>query len=162
MNDQIKQLFQRLRKVFDTGEITNPDFTTPQVKTKQGQLVKETVRWPYGFTSWPEEGTVMVMFKGGDQGAAEVLYVSSRDGEPSLEKGDAALWSKAGAAAIAKQSGKLAIYSKTITMKAWLDELIDLCAAIKTTGSSTNQNLNPDLVIQFNALKQKTAQLLED
>ncbi len=165
MSNQVKQLFERIRKLFATGEITNPDFKAPQIKTQQGQIVKETIRWPYGFTSWPEEGTVLVMFKGGDQGAAEVLYVSSRNGEPSLEKGDAALWSKAGAAAIAKQSGKLAIYSNTITLKAWLDELITICSGINTvptSGTNPPQTLNPLVVTQLEALKLKTAQLLED
>ena len=162
MDNSLRAVFDRVRKLFATGKITRPDYKAPQVQTLDGTIVKKEVLWPYGFSSFPEDAVAVVMFKGGDQGAGKVLYLSNRDGEPDLGKWDSAVWARSGAAVIARDSGKLNIHSDVITLKAWLDELIDICAGITTTGTSTNQSLSLDVVTKLNLLKQKTAQLLED
>ena len=154
--------FQRLRKIFALGKVTAPDAAKPQVQTRRGVILKKAVLWPYGFSSFPEEGTVVVLFQGGDQGAGEIIGISDQKDAPSLGSGDAALWSKGGAQVITKNSGKVDIHSKTKNLKTILDTLIDICQSINTVGGPAAQNLNPALVTQLTVLKTDVAALLDE
>ncbi len=173
IHSQVRASLERLKKIFCLGQLTRAHRDTPQVETSRGHVLKGPVLWPYGYSAYPTQGQGVVLFQGGDQCAGHILLISDQRGAPPLEEGEIALWNKAGAMVKLLGSGKLSIVNPAVGLKEILDELIDLIEGLEVLADGTGAtagtypvtgtiSVNPALKPKLEALKKKTAQLLED
>lgn len=109
----MSDLAAKIRNLFTTGKITRRDSNGKiQGTTRYGRTIEGKEFFPYGFYARAKEGTVLFFFEGGDVRSPVMLPISSVDGAPELEEGDAALWTKGGGWVIVRSSGAVELFGK--------------------------------------------------
>ncbi len=127
--DQIAALVAKIKNLFATGSLTRRDDDSIQTTTTYGRTVEGRESFPYGFAARAPEGTVLVLFEGGDVERPVILPTRAVDGIPVLEIGDSALWTKAGGWIVARNAGTVELFGtdeggipRAAELKAQLDK----------------------------------------
>lgn len=114
MSSVLSALAAHLRTIVSPGaRITWRDGSTVQVTTRHGRVAEGAEQFPYGFAAKGNDGTVLVLFEGGDVRRPVIMPVSSSDGAPDLNDGDAALWSKNGGWVVVRSDGTTELAGKS-------------------------------------------------
>lgn len=102
----IKALSNRIKGLINisTFEKRNEDGSI-RVRTGHGRVLEASESFPYGFVARAEEGQVTVFFRGGNANSIQFLPVVSDEGAPTLNEGDAAVWTKKGGYIICRNAG---------------------------------------------------------
>lgn len=155
----LKTTLDRLARIFTKGKIKRPDQHKPQVVTQLGQIIKTDLRWPYGFTAFPEQGTAILLLSGGDSSLPDILYISDQDKAPKLRKNESAIFSSLGGQIIL--GNKILMRNKEKNLKDILDKIIDQITSIQTVGHPGQHVISPNSQTQLKAIKTEISQLLE-
>jgi hypothetical protein len=180
--EQIRELGAKMRNLFVAGELRRRYADGKvQVETHNGRAVEKKEAFPYGFYAKAKSGRAFVFCQGGNLDSFEIFPVQPGDDvtPPSLEEGDAALYTGKGGWIVAREAGGVEIYAEasgaiTIAGKdgkfyfgnnaknlcGILTGLIDEIIAIVTSGGPPSHTISPASQKKLELYKSQVKMLL--
>jgi phage gp45-like len=107
----IRELGSRLRNLFVDGKFKHRYADgTIQVETRNNMVVEKKEAYPYGFYAKATNGRAFVFCKAGSFDDFEIFPVLSSSALPTLDDGDAALYTDAGGRVIVRDAGAVELF----------------------------------------------------
>lgn len=168
----IKELAAKVRNLFCVADFQKRDGDgVIQVRTCNGKVLEKAEAFPYGFYAKAKSGKALVFCRGGNFDGFEILPVlkDSAAAPPSLEEGDAALYTKEGGRVIVREAGDVEVLAPECgtlllangkaDMRSLLLGLIDEIEGIVTSGSPASQTVNTATRQKLEMYKNKVKEL---
>jgi len=112
-NSFLKQISARLRNIVTLGDLKKRySDGRIQISTAFSKVLEGKEAFPYGFKAKAKKGKLLVLCQGGNFDAFEFLPVIDTDGGPSLNEGDAALYTTSGGWIVCRENGSVELMGK--------------------------------------------------
>ncbi|WP_427193700.1 phage baseplate assembly protein [Treponema denticola] len=98
----LSDIYARLRNILNTASFKKREDKTVTVESDFSRTIEAEEFFPYGFFSKAKKGRAVILNQGGNAGSYILLPVSSIEGVPDLNDGDAVLWSEDGGKVIVR------------------------------------------------------------
>jgi len=113
MIEQIRAFAAKLRNLFVGGKfIKRYDDGAIQVHTHTGRVIEKKEAYPYGFYAKAKSGRAFVFCQGGDADNFEIFPIVPGEDvtPPTLEEGDAALYTQSGGWIVVRDTGAVELF----------------------------------------------------
>lgn len=98
----LSDIYARLRNILNIASFKKREDKTVTVESDFSRTIEAEEFFPYGFFAKAKKGRAVILNQGGNAGSYILLPVSSIEGVPDLNDGDAVLWSEDGGKVIVR------------------------------------------------------------